>query len=357
MKRGMHPVRYCDKPGSHTAGLVHRDAAMSFSYGFQIKEMGLDNVLKYSLKRMGQSIITLFIVIVVVFLLMRLLPEEGYFGQNYDKLDPAQREAILRSMGLRDPIYVQLGRFFDNLFRGDLGTSIIYRPKVPVAEIIAPKIRYSLYFGLVAEALSLIFGLTMGVMMAKNQNRAWDKIGTGYIVIINAVPAAVYYLFIQLYVTGIFKLPILFKVDRPYSWILPAISMSLGSTAGYAMWIRRYMVDELNKDYIKFARAKGMPSTGIMFKHVLRNAFVPMAQYLPASILYTVSGSIYVESLYSIPGMGGLLVNAIQRQDNPLVQALVLIYSSIGIVGLFLGDILMASFDPRIRLTNRGGVR
>jgi oligopeptide transport system permease protein len=117
------------------------------------------------------------------------------------------------------------------------------------------------------------------------------------------------------------------------------------------------MVDELNKDYVRLARAKGLKNKEIMVKHVMRNAFVPMAQYLPASILYTVSGSIYVESLFSIPGTGGLLVTAIQRQDNTLVQALVLLYSSIGIAGLMLGDILMASFDPRIKLGNEGGSR
>lgn len=116
------------------------------------------------------------------------------------------------------------------------------------------------------------------------------------------------------------------------------------------------MVDELNKDYVKLARAKGLKNNKIMLNHVLRNAFVPMIQYLPSAILYTIAGSIYIESLYSIPGMGGLLVDAIQRQDNTLVQALVLIYSSIGIFGLFIGDILMAILDPRIKL-QRGGSR
>ena len=123
------------------------------------------------------------------------------------------------------------------------------------------------------------------------------------------------------------------------------------------MLFRSYMVDEVNKDYVKLARAKGLKSSEIMVKHVFRNAFVPMAQYLPSAILFTIAGSIYIESLYSIPGMGGLLVDVIQRQDNVLVQALVLIYSSIGILGLFLGDVLMAIFDPRINLQKRGGAR
>lgn len=314
-------------------------------------------MLKYSLKRLLRSFLTLIIVITVVFLLMRLMPEEGYFGDNYEKLDEAQREAILTGMGLRDPIHIQLKNFYLSILSGDLGTSIIYRPKMPIVDIIKAKIPYSVYFGLAAMALSLVFGITLGIAMARSKNRFWDKLGTGYIVIINAVPAAVYYLFLQLYCSNIFKLPILFNIDNPKSWILPAISMSLGGSASYAMWMRRYMVDEMNKDYVKLARAKGLANTKIMTRHVLKNAFVPMAQYLPASILFTISGSIYIESLYSIPGMGGLLVDAIQRQDNPLVQALVLIYSSIGIIGLFLGDILMASLDPRIKLDKGEGAR
>jgi len=314
-------------------------------------------MLAYCLKRAFFSLITVLIVITVVFLLMRLMPEEGYFGDGYDKLLPEQREAILRSMGLLDPWHVQLKNFYIALSKGDLGTSIIYRPKVPVAEIIGPKIPYSLRFGLVAIGLSLATGLWMGVVQAREKGRLADKLGTGYVVFINAVPAAVYLLFIQLYVTQFTGLPILFHRDYPISWLLPAASMSLGGIAGYAMWMRRFMVDELNRDYIKLARAKGMPSTAVMVKHVMRNAFVPMAQYLPTSLLMTIAGSIYIESLYSIPGMGGLLVDAIQRQDNPLVQALVLIYAVIGIFGLFLGDILMAIFDPRIKLEKREGSR
>lgn len=314
-------------------------------------------MLKYAFKRLVQSIFTLFVIITVIFLLMRLMPEEGYFGQGYEKLDVIQKETILRNMGLKDPVHIQLGNFYKKLSVGDLGESIVYRPKVPATEIIKSKIKYSLYFGLVAMAISLVLGISLGVLMARNKSKFWDKIGTGYIVLINAVPAAVYYLFLQLYVTNIFKLPILFKAENPKSWILPVISMSLGSIAGYAMWMRRYMVDELNKEYIKLARAKGLSNKTIMMKHVLRNAFVPMAQYLPASLLLTISGSIYIESLYSIPGMGGLLVDVIQRQDNNMVQALVLIYASLGIMGLLLGDLLMAGIDPRIKLGTRGESR
>ena len=126
-------------------------------------------MLKYSLKRLLQSLLTLIIVITLVFLLMRLMPEEGYFGDNYEKLDESQREAILTSMGLRDPMHVQLKNFYKSILSGDLGTSITYRPKVPVADIIKTKIPYSLYFGLVAMALSLVFGIMLGIAMAQSK--------------------------------------------------------------------------------------------------------------------------------------------------------------------------------------------
>ncbi len=115
------------------------------------------------------------------------------------------------------------------------------------------------------------------------------------------------------------------------------------------------MLDEMNKDYVQLARSKGLGKLSLMINHVLRNAFVPMAQYLPSGVLFTIAGSIYIESLYSIPGMGGLLVEAIQRQDNNLVQVLVLIYSYIGIIALFLGDLFMAILDPRIKLDKGRG--
>ena len=141
------------------------------------------------------------------------------------------------------------------------------------------------------------------------------------------------------------------------SSILPVVCLSIGSTAGYMLWIRRYMVDELNKDYIRLARLKGLSTRQVMFRHVLKNAFVPMVQQLPVSVLLTVGGSLLVERFFSVPGMGPLLTDAISRYDTNVVQALVMLYATLGILGLFLGDVLMTVLDPRIRLTRKGGAR
>ena len=156
-----------------------------------------------------------------------------------------------------------------------------------------------------------------------------------------------------MYFTGWFDLPMLYDSEMPVTWILPVVCLALPSIASYGMWMRRYMVDQMNQDYVKLAKAKGVPERKIMTSHIFRNAVVPMVQTIPGSLLLTIMGSLYVESIYSVPGMGGLLINVIQRQDNTMVQALVLIFASLGIIGLFLGDLMMIIVDPRISL-NRG---
>ena len=311
---------------------------------------------KYLLKRIGQSIFTLVIILTLVFIMVRQMPIDGYF-ENIDKLDEAVIKATLDQMGLNDPILVQLKDFFIDLLHGDLGTSARYSRGVPITQIIAAKAPISIQMGLLSMAVSMLLGIPLGAAMARSKNKFWDKFGTVFIVLVNAVPAAVYYIYLQSYGSLALNVSMLFDESNWVSWILPVFSMSLGSIAYYAMWLRRYMLDEMNKDYVRLARAKGVDSRKITMHHVFRNAFVPMIQYIPTSLLYTVSGSIYIESLYSIPGMGGLLVDVISKQDNPMVQALVMIYSCIGIIGMILGDILMAIIDPRISLNRKEGAR
>lgn len=309
-------------------------------------------MLVYSLKRLGRALITLVILITIVFILVRAMPEEGYFS-NYEKMSPQQIEVGLRKMGLKDPLYVQVGKFIYNALHGDLGTSYRYRINAKITDIISSKIGISMKVGLI----SMVVSLPLGILMARSKGGFADKLGNAYIVFIQAVPNAVYFIFIQLYGSDLFGVSMLYKETEWTSLILPVISLALPSISSYAMWLRRYMVDETNKDYIKLARAKGVPNSTIWFRHVFRNSVVPMVNLIPGSILLTISGSIYVESLYSIPGMGGLLVDVIKRQDNNMVLALVVIFAVMSILGLLLGDLLMAVVDPRISFTKKEGSR
>ena len=310
----------------------------------------------YLTKRILRSFITLFIVCTIVFCLLRLMPIEGYFN-NFDKLTDAQVQRQLEMKGLKDPLPVQLGHFYKDLIHGDLGKSTRYRPGVEITKILADKIPVSMWLGAISLVISLLLGIPLGRVMARYKGRIPDRLGTIFIVLINAVPAVVYYLFIQMYGTSILGIPILFTRGKWITYILPVFSLALGNISYYAMWLRRYMIDESNKDYVKLAVAKGMKSRDVMNKQIFRNAFVPLIQYIPTSFLLTLVGSIYIESLYSIPGMGGLLVKSIQGQDNTIVQALVLIYSALSIAGLIIGDIMMTMIDPRISFSKKGGAR
>lgn len=316
-------------------------------------------MVKYISKRLLRSAFTLFIIITILFALLRQMPIDGYF-QNFEKMSQTQIRIGLQQLGVTDPLPVQLGRFWTGLVQGDLGVSHKYLVNIPVTQIVAQKMPLSLTIGLMSLGIALLLGLPLGILMARSTRsrlKIGDKLGTVFVVIIQAVPAAVYYLLIQFYGTDLLNLSMRFRLDDFSTWILPVLSLSLGNIAYYAMWLRRYMVDESNKDYVTLARAKGVPSAVISRRHVFRNAFVPLVQFIPTSVILTLMGSLYVESLYSIPGMGGLLVTSIQIQDNTLVQALVLIYASISILGLLTGDILMAILDPRISLGKKEGGR
>ena len=315
-------------------------------------------MLKYTIKRLLQSLLTVFIVVTIVFLLLRLMPNDYYFTEDeLIKLTDEQKEDKLRAAGLLDPTLTQLGKFYKNLLtKGDLGTSRRISNGQPVWELIGEKFGISMRLGLIALGIALVIGIPMGILQARYKNGIFDHLGTAYTIFINAVPRLVAYSLIYMLGVKLFKLPSMYSIRDPgKSSILPIVCLAVGSIASYALWMRRYMVDDLTKDYIKLARIKGVSTRGIMFKHVMRNAFVPMAQNLPITFLLTIGGSLLVESFFAVPGMGPLLTRAITRYDTNVVQALVLLYSVMGILGMFLGDLLMSLFDPRIRLAGKGG--
>lgn len=316
-------------------------------------------MFKYTVKRLVQSIVTTLIVVTAVFLLLRMLPTDYYFTEEQlMKFTEQQKNEQLLAAGLLDPIPEQLFRFYGQLLRFDFGESRRIQNGVPVVKVIGKKFQISMRLGLTSIGIALVVGITMGVIQAQFKNRVPDHIGTAYTIFVNAVPPLVSYALVLIFGSRVLKLPSLYSTRNPGpSSILPITCLAMLSIAWWALWTRRYMIDEINKDYIKLARIKGMSTKSIMRKHVLRNAFVPLAQYLPASLLTTIGGSLLVERFFSVPGMGPLLTDSINRYDLNVVQTLVILYSTLSIVGLFLGDVLMMIVDPRITLTSKGGTR
>lgn len=316
-------------------------------------------MIRYTISRLLQAVVTVFIIVTLVFLLLRLLPNEYFFSEEeLVKLTKEQRIERLKAEGLLDPIPTQLWRFYKDLAKGDFGKSRRIKAGAPVVTVIGSKFTVSMRLGLIALAVSLVLGVCFGAIQARFKNKIPDHIGTAFTVFINAVPKLVSYSLVLVLGATFLGLPSMYSVRNvTRSSILPIICLAMGSTANYMLWTRRYMVDEMNKDYIKLAKLKGLSNRSITFRHVLKNAFVPLAQYLPGAFLYTMGGSLLVERFFSVPGMGTLLTDAIARYDTAVVQIVVMFYAILGILGVFFGDLLMAVIDPRIRLTSDGGTR
>ena len=315
---------------------------------------------KYVLKRLLQTFFTVLLVGAIVFLLMRMMPTDYFFTEDeLMKLTDEQKHDRLAAQGYLDPIPEQLVRFFKGIFTEfDFGTSSRIQSGQPVTKIIASKFQISMKLGLMALAISLVVGVVLGILQARFKDGLFDHIGTAYTVFVNAVPALVTYSLILAFGARVLGLPSMYSARKPGpSIILPIVCLSFGSIAGYMLWMRRYMVDELNKDYIRLATLKGLSTQQVMYRHVFKNAFVPLAQYLPASILLTVGGSLLVERFFSVPGMGPMLTDSISRYDLNMIQCIVMFYASLGTLGVFLGDLVMSVIDPRIRLTSKGESR
>lgn len=316
-------------------------------------------MLKYTLKRLLQSLITIFLAVTIVFLLIRMLPTDYYFTEDQlMKLTEEQKLAQLDAAGLLDSPGKQLIRYYGQILHLDFGTSRRIQSGVAVTKVIGSKFGISMKLGVTALCISLVLGVLLGILQTVFKEHLFDHLGTVYTVFVNAVPALVSYSLVLVFGSKVLGLPALYSTRNPGpSSTLPIVCLSLASIAGYALWTRRYMVDELTRDYIKLAKVKGLNTREIMFGHVMRNAMVPMVQYIPAAFLETISGSLLVERFFSVPGMGPLLTDAINRYDTNVVQALVILYAALGIAGVFLGDILMMLVDPRISLTGKEGAR
>ena len=216
----------------------------------------------------------------------------------------------------------------------------------------------SFIMGIIAMVLSYLVGLPMGVAMAKNKDKLVDKLGMIYIIFIIAVPSLAYIYLFRYIGTALFALPSVFTVYGSgdiRSWILPAISLALPSISGLMLWMRRYVVDQMNSDYVKFAKAKGLNKNEIFQKHIFKNAVIPIAHGIPTALAGCITGAIITEAVYSVGGMGKMIPDSINNYNNPMVIALVFMFAGISVLSVLLGDIVLTKVDPRISLSEKAG--
>lgn len=216
------------------------------------------------------------------------------------------------------------------------------------------RIGTSFVIGIIATFIAYIIGLPLGVWMAQRKEKLVDKIGNIYIIFIMAVPSLAYIFMFASIGKGLFNLPdkFAFAPDSALPFILPVVSLALPSIGSLMKWMRRYMVDQQNSDYVKFARSQGLSEFEIFSKHISRNAFIFLVHSVPADILVALVGAIITERVYGVPGVGGMLTDSINAYDNPAIIGVTAFYTVLSIVALILGDLLLAKYDPRISLSS-----
>jgi oligopeptide transport system permease protein len=291
--------------------------------------------------------------LLVLFVLLQLMPGSPF---NDEKLTADQKVALYAKYGLDQPVLVQFFNYVKNMFTGDFGVSYNISKNTPISQLIQTRLPISIMVGGLAVSIGAIIGMILGLIAAIYRDTILDTLCTIISVIGVSVPSYVFALALS-YTLG-FKLswfPMLFSANQMFhSSVLPSISLSMFTMASIARFTRSEMVEVLDSDYMLLAESKGLSGNALIFRHALRNALIPIITVLAPLIVDLMTGSLVVEKIFAIPGVGSLLVNAIQSNDYNVVISLSFIYSAMYIGIMLVVDILYGIIDPRIRITKKG---
>ena len=312
-------------------------------------------MLAYILKRVLATIPVMVIVAIFVFLLLRLTPGDPAAILAGDAATPAQLERIRDSLGLNDPLLVQFGNWVGQILRGDFGTSLI--SNTDVAGMIGARLGPTINIALLTIVISVLIAVPMGVIAAW-RHRTWiDYLVMSFSVLGFSVPVFVIgYILIKIFAIDLRWLPVQgYASPTEGIWaflsraILPALTLATIYIALIARMTRASMLEVLGEDYIRTARAKGVRENVVLFRHALRNAAVPILTIIGTGFALLISGVVVTESVFNIPGIGRLTVDAILARDYPVIQAMILFTAGLYVFVNLLVDISYSFFDPRIR--------
>ncbi|WP_208559177.1 oligopeptide ABC transporter permease [Marinilactibacillus kalidii] len=313
----------------------------------------MKSYLKYLGKRVFYMFITLFLIASITFFLSQLLPGTPY--SNEDKLSQEQIEIMNEQYGLDKPVPVQYAIYMGGLVKGDLGTSFQF-DNTPVSKLLSTRIGPSLQLGFQAVVLGTFIGIILGVIAAMKQNTWVDTMATFFAILGRSIPNFVFAVLLQLiFAAKLGWLPIALWDGGFKSSILPTLALAIGPLADSARFVRTEMVDVLSSDYIELARAKGLSRWVVAFKHGIRNALIPLLTILGPMAVALMTGSMVVENIYAIPGIGEQFVKSITTNDYPTIMGVTILYSAMLVLIILVVDILYSVVDPRIRISAKGG--
>ena len=304
---------------------------------------------KYILKRIGISALTLLVILFILFIMLELMPGSPF---NDEKLTDAQRAIINAKYGLDKPVFVRFFNYLKAMVSGDFGVSYNISKNTPITQLLQSRLPLSLRIGGQAVFIGTIIGIVLGLIAAIKHNTIFDTLTTVISVLGVSLPSYVFAMAL-IYSMG-FKLkwfPLLYEIDAPFeSTILPTVALSMFTIATVARFTRTEMLEVLGSDYMLLAESKGVDRKRLIIVHALRNALIPIITVLAPLIVSLMTGSLVIEKLFSIPGIGSLMVTAIQSNDYNVIIALAFVYSVMFISIMLVVDILYGIIDPRIRL-------
>lgn len=280
---------------------------------------------------------------------MKILPGSPFDEEKLMNLSDELRTEFYAKYGLNEPLHVQYFNYIGNLVQGDLGLSYYYKEQ-SVSSLIIDRVGPSALIGLQAVALGLSIGIILGLVAAFQHNTAWDYFTMIIAVIGVSIPNFVLAAFLQFYVG--FKwglLPVAYWESYDHS-LLPTLALSLGVIAQIARFMRNEMLEVLQQDYIITAQSKGLGDWVVLIRHAIRNALIPVVTILGPVFVSLLTGSLVIENIFSIPGIGSLFVDSIKMNDYTTIMGLTLFYSAFFILAMLIVDILYGIIDPRIRV-------
>jgi oligopeptide transport system permease protein len=306
-------------------------------------------MVRYLARRIMLMFVALVIICTATFFLMRLLPGSPF---NDEKLSNETRAQLEAKYGLDKPLGVQYATYLSNLARGDLGNSFYFEGR-PVLEIILARLPISAFLSAQAVLFGLVAGLVLGVVAALWHNSVWDSVTMVLAVVGISVPSFVLGPLLQYWVgVKLGWLPIAFFESWAHS-ILPSLALSAFVIATVARFIRSEMLEVLGQDYIALARSKGLSWLAVVVRHVLRNALIPLVTVLFPLTVFLVTGSLVVEQIFAIPGIGEQFIRAIVVSDYFMIMGTTNFFSVLFMLMLLLQDIIYGVIDPRMRLSGK----
>ncbi len=305
-------------------------------------------MLKYTFRRLYQTLIVLLGVTLVTFIMVNVVPGDPVAVMLQKKADDATITRIRDQMGLNDPLPSQYLRFLRNAVTGDFGNS--YFQKKPVIDLIMKAFAANGSLAIWVLLFAITLGILMGTLAAVFHGKVIDRI----IMMISTLGMAAPSFWLAIILQLIFGLTLkwlpISGLRQPSAYIMPSVALGMIYAASLARLTRTNMLDAMNQDYIRTARAKGVGEAVIVMKHAFKNAGIPILTYLGTLIKSILGGSVLVETIFSINGLGRLLVEAIMKRDIPIIQGVTVYIAAVFVIANLVIDLIYGLFDPRIRV-------